>query len=92
MLLQFYELETQVKKIFGEVFASSESTEAKIDWLTFHRGVPPWDSLKHVEILSRLEEAFQIQIGSDAAVAITSFSDILSLVPKLVALSQSNRK
>ncbi len=51
-----------IEKIFAEVFAIPES--AVVDGLVLS-DIPSWDSLAHMMLITRLEDAYQIQLTSD---------------------------
>ncbi len=51
-----------IEKIFAEVFSLSESSV--VDALALH-DIPSWDSLAHMMLITRLEDAYQIQLTGD---------------------------
>jgi len=77
----------QVVAIFQQVFAPQGLSWQADDCRQLERGVPPWDSLKHVEVLQRLEEDLKLEISADAAIAMTNFDEILRLLPKLPSIT-----
>lgn len=42
--------------------------------------IPSWDSLKHLELILRLEEQFQVRFSSKEVAGISSFDDLLQLI------------
>jgi acyl carrier protein len=42
--------------------------------------IPSWDSLKHLELILRLEEQFQVRFSSKEVAEIQSLDDLLRLI------------
>lgn len=71
----------RVKKIFCETLGVSES-EVNDD--TAYNSFEPWDSLKHLRIVSNLEEEFSIDIDMDDVIAMSTFKKIKEIVRKYI--------
>jgi len=67
-----------VKKIFCEVLGVDESD---VDDSTSYNSFRPWDSLKHLQLVSMLEDEFGIEFEMDDIIAMENFG----LVKKIVA-------
>ncbi len=52
--------------------------------------VPEWDSLKHLQLLSSIEETFGIEIQFEDALEMISVKSIMSKIKKYVAKGKSN--
>ena len=62
-----------LEKIFAEVFAVSENTVK--DSLSL-RDIPAWDSMSHMMLIARLEEAFGIEFSGDEIADFRTVQDI----------------
>lgn len=69
----------RIKEIFCEIVGVDES---EVDDNTSYQSLEPWDSLKHLAIVSRLEEEFDIDIEMDDIIAMETFKKIKELVGK----------
>lgn len=69
----------KIKKIFCDVLSVAES---EVDDETSYNSFEPWDSLKHLEIVAKLEENFGIEIEMDDIVAMETFGKIREIVQK----------
>ena len=67
-----------VKRIFCEVLGVDESD---VDDTTSYNSFRPWDSLKHLQLVSMLEDEFDIEFEMDDIIAMENFG----LVKKIVA-------
>lgn len=54
--------------------------------LELKRGIAPWDSLKHIELLTALEAEFNVQFSFADAVAANSFDEIKVILDRLLRL------
>ena len=63
----------QIEPIFAEVFSLPE--KAVNDALTL-REIPAWDSMSHMYLIVRLEEAFSIEFTGDEIADFRSVGDI----------------
>ncbi len=52
--------------------------------------IPEWDSLKHLQLLSSIEETFGIEIQFEDALEMISVKSIMSKIKKYVAKGKSN--
>ena len=68
-----------ITKVFCEVLAVDQS---QVNDQTSYNSFPAWDSLKHLEIISRLEEEFGIEITMDDITAMESLGKIKEIVQK----------
>lgn len=58
-------------RIFLEVF---ELDEEQLNELLMYQSVPTWDSVGHMELVSRLEESFQISLDMDDVIDFSSYN------------------
>lgn len=70
------QLENQVYGILMEVLGNHE----KLNQHASRDQVPTWDSMKHMEILFRLEEEFDVRISMDQAATMKTVKDISRLI------------
>jgi len=59
----------QYDKIFMETFSI---TESELKGLAY-QGIPSWDSVRHMMIISTLEEAFDIMMETDDIIDFSSY-------------------
>lgn len=71
----------KIKKIFCEILGVSES-EVNDD--TSYNSLEPWDSLKHLEFVSRFEDEFDIDIETDDVIAMETFKKVKEIVKKYI--------
>lgn len=72
-------MEKKIKKIFADLFNVSES---KINDKTSYNSFPGWDSLKHLELTSKLEDEFNISLDMDDVIAMENFKEAKTIVKK----------
>ena len=58
-------------RIFLEVF---ELEEEQLNDSLMYQSVPTWDSVGHMELVSRLEESFQISLDMDDVIDFSSYN------------------
>ena len=63
----------QIERIFAEVFSMPE--KAVNDALPL-RDIPSWDSMSHMHLIVRLEEAFSVEFTGDEIADFRSVHDI----------------
>ena len=64
--------------IFAEVFQYEEEIELK----TSQDDVPRWDSLRHIALVTALEDAFSISLSMDEMMEIHSVEDIQTVLSR----------
>jgi acyl carrier protein len=64
-------MEQTLLAVFRTVFPNSNSLEV------IARGSDEWDSIKHIELVTAIEEEFGIEIPMDLVIQSQSFSDFL---------------
>ena len=52
--------------------------------------VPEWDSLKHIQLLSSIEDAFGIEIQFEDALEMISVKSIISKINEYIAKNKAN--
>ena len=52
--------------------------------------IPEWDSLKHIQLLSSIEDAFGIEIQFEDALEMISVKSIMSKIKKYIAKGKDN--
>ncbi len=68
-----------IKKIFCEVLGVDESD---VDDSTSYNSFRPWDSLKHLQLVSMLEDEFDIEFEMDDIIAMENFGLVRELTAK----------
>lgn len=69
----------KVKKIFCDVLSVKEN---EVSDETSYNSFAPWDSLKHLELVSKLEEEFGIEIKMDDIIAMETLGKIKEIMHK----------
>ena len=69
----------KIKKVFCDVLGVSES---EISDETAYDSFEPWDSLKHLELVSKLEEELGIEIEMNDIIAMENFRKVKEIVQK----------
>ena len=69
----------RIKQIFCSVLGVSESD---VNDYTSYNSFEAWDSLKHLEFITKLEEEFAIDIEMDDVIAMESFKQIKKIMEK----------
>ena len=68
-----------VKRIFCEVLGVDESD---VDDNTSYNSFRPWDSLKHLQLVSMYEDEFDIEFEMDDIIAMENFGLVKEIVAK----------
>ena len=68
-----------IKKIFCEVLGVDESD---VDDSTSYNSFRPWDSLKHLQLISMFEDEFDIEFEMDDIIAMENFGLVKEIVAK----------
>ncbi len=68
-------MEDTVREILGDLLGIGK---AAVNERTSSQSVPGWDSLKHIEIVSSLEEEFDIVISIEDIESMMSFPDVVA--------------
>lgn len=66
-------MEQKLKTVMTDVF---EISSDKIDRSTTMEEIEQWDSLKHIELMTVLEEKFDISLEMEEMIEMTTFEDI----------------
>ena len=77
-----------IKKLSDIFFDTLGVTEFELS-ITMDE-IPEWDSLKHIQLLSSIEEAFGIEIQFEDALEMISVKSIMSKIKKYVAKGKRN--
>ena len=75
----------KLSNVFNETFGIKEF---KLN-ITMEE-VPEWDSLKHIQLLSSIEEAFGIEIQFEDALEMISVKSIISKINEYIAKNKAN--
>ncbi len=70
------ELHSRINSICAEVL----NIEAEVLETELRSQLPSWDSLKHMELILRLEEEFQIRLSSREVAEIHSLEDLVQII------------
>jgi acyl carrier protein len=73
------EQEKKLKGIFANILGVDES---KITDSIAYNSFEPWDSLKHLQLVSEMEEAFGVQIEMDDIIAMENFKVVKQILGK----------
>ena len=73
------EIKTNVKKIFEKVFPE---TRTNFDWEVDQYDYENWDSFNHINLISELENEFNIHFETDEIISISSAKSALNAVIK----------
>jgi len=68
-----------IKKIFCEVLGVDESD---VDDSTSYNSFRPWDSLKHLQLVSMLEDEFDIEFEMDDIIEMENFGLVKEIVAR----------
>ena len=74
------EIETEIKKIFFEIFP--ELNESNFDWKKSQRDYDDWDSFSQLNLLTLVESKFNIAISDNESISIQSAEDLLNVVKR----------
>jgi len=72
-------IQATVYKILKDVLHVEISDDLTID------DVPSWDSLSHIQLLAKIDQAFDIEIDFEDTLSMTSVAIILTMVETYVA-------
>ncbi len=74
--------ETHIRKIFAEAFGiPEEEIRDEIAYNSFQ----PWDSLKHLQLVSMYEEAFDIELEMDDIIDMSSYKKVREILLKYLS-------
>ena len=73
-------MEERIEKVFNDVFKEIVDFSMELNRETENR----WDSLKHIQLLSSIEEAFRIEIQFEDAIEMITGESILTKVKKYI--------
>lgn len=71
-------VDTEIKKIFFLVFP--ELNESDFDWKKRQNDYENWDSFSQLNLITMIEEKFDISISDDDSINIQSAEDVLNFV------------
>jgi len=73
-------VDKKIEEIFRKVFLLSNVSE-------INRGkFPIWDSLKHIELILELEDAFNLEVPNSTSADIFDVSTCIKVIEKLIRL------
>jgi acyl carrier protein len=64
----------------------SEALNISVDIINsdlFYQGIPQWDSISHMVLISQLEEDFEVSIDTDDVIDLSSFEKAREILTKL---------
>jgi len=73
-------VETEIKEIFLQVFPDLE--ESEFDWKKKQNDYDTWDSFSQLNLITMIEEKFNILISDDNAIDLQSAEDFRSFVER----------
>ena len=62
-----------LERVFAEVFSITEGT---VDDSLELRSIPAWDSMSHMTLIVRIEEAFGVELTGDEIADLRSVGDV----------------
>jgi acyl carrier protein len=71
-------IDRKIEEIFKKVFSLSNVSEIN------RKKFPLWDSLKHIELILELEDAFSIEVPNNLSTDILDILTCIKVVEKLV--------
>ena len=74
-------MEEKIKKIFCETLGVSES---EVNDETSYNSFEQWDSLKHIQFVSKFEEEFDIEIDMDSVIDMSTFKRVKEIIKKYI--------
>lgn len=74
--------EEKIKEIFAEAF---EITKEEIHDDIAYNTYQPWDSLKHLQLVSMLEEELGIELDMDDIIDMSSYKKVREIVMKYLS-------
>ena len=75
-------LETEIKNIFHEVLPNLPLSD--FDWEKHQKDYKNWDSFAQLHLIALAESKFNVEIGLDDSINITSAKDLLECVKSLL--------
>lgn len=69
-------------KEYKSIFASSLSISENFDEKLEYNGIPEWDSIAHMTLISELENKFNISIETDDIIDFSSFKKGIEILGK----------
>lgn len=72
------DIESEVKRIFSDVFPTINSKE--FDWSKKQKDYDNWDSFAHLHLLTLAEERFNITLSVDESTSIDSAQRLLECI------------
>jgi acyl carrier protein len=74
-----------IKRLFCEVLGVDE---AEVDDSTSYNSFRPWDSLKHLQMISVFEDEFDIEFDMDDIIAMENFLLVKDIVNRYIQQRQ----
>jgi len=81
MIDMITEQSTTIKRIFCEVLGVDES---EVNDSTSYNSFKPWDSLKHLQLVSMYEDKFDIEFEMDDIIAMENFGLVKDIVTRYI--------
>lgn len=76
------DIDARIKQIFCDELGLEEGA---VNDSTAYDSTDAWDSLKHLQLISRFEEEFGIEISVDDVVAMSTFLKVRELIKNNIA-------
>lgn len=70
-----------IKRIFCEVLGVNED---EVDDSTSYNSFRPWDSLKHLQLISTYEDEFDIEFEMDDVIAMENFGLVKEIITRYI--------
>lgn len=74
--------EEKIKKIFADAF---EISEEDVNDDIAYNSYKPWDSLKHLQLVSMLEEELDIELEMDDIIDMSTYQKVREIVMKYLS-------
>jgi len=69
----------EIKKIFCDVLGLNESD---VNDKTTYNSIEEWDSLRHLELITKYEEFYSLEFDMDDIIGMENFAKVKSIVNK----------
>ena len=76
------DIDAKIKSIFCQELGLEDSA---VNDVTAYDSTEAWDSLKHLQLISRFEEEFGIELPVDDVIAMSTFPKVMEIIKKNIA-------
>jgi acyl carrier protein len=76
------DIDVKIKSVFCQELGLDDSA---VNDVTAYDSTDAWDSLKHLQLVSRFEEEFGIELPVDDVIAMSTFPKVVEIIKKNIA-------